>query len=95
MTPALLENALPPSTVDTLFEDVAERQYTRDLLFSDVVNLMSAVVCRNRPSIHAASKKNADALGVTRRAVSKKIDRVELGISAALVATPPQPWGRS
>jgi DDE family transposase len=85
MTQALLENALPPSTVDTLFENVAERQYTRDLLFSDVVNLMGTVVCRIRPSINAASKKNAEALGVTRKAVSKKIDRVELGISAALV----------
>jgi Transposase DDE domain len=85
MTQALLENALPPSTVDALFEDVAERQYTRDLLFSDVVNLMGTVVCRIRPSINAAYKKNADALGVTRKAVYKKIDRVELGISAALV----------
>jgi IS4 transposase len=85
MTQALLENALPPSTVDTLFEDVAERQYTRDLLFSDVVNLMGTVVCRIRPSINAAYKKNAEALGVTRKAVYKKIDRVELGINAALV----------
>ncbi|HMB07039.1 MAG TPA: IS4 family transposase [Isosphaeraceae bacterium] len=85
MTQALLENALPPSTVDTLFEDVAERQYTRDLLFSDVVNLMGTVVCRIRPSINAAYKKNAEALGVTRKAVYKKIDRVELGIDAALV----------
>jgi IS4 transposase len=85
MTQAVLENALPPSTVETLFEDVAERQYTRDLLFSDVVNLMGTVVCRIRPSINAAYKKNAEALGVTRKAVSKKIDRVELGISATLV----------
>jgi IS4 transposase len=85
MTQALLENALPPSTVDTLFEDVAERQYTRDLFFSDVVDLMGTVVCRIRPSINAAYKKNAEALGVTRKAVYKKIDRVELGISAALV----------
>lgn len=85
MTQALLENALPPSTVDGLFEDVAQRQYTRDLLFSDVVNLMGTVVCRIRPSINAASKKHAQALGVTRKAVYEKIDRVELGISAALV----------
>jgi IS4 transposase len=85
MTQALLENALSPETVNTLFEDVAERQYTRDLLFSDVVNLMGTVVCRIRPSISAAYKKHKDALGVTRKAVYKKIDRVELGISAALV----------
>jgi DDE family transposase len=85
MTQALLENTLPPATVDALFEDVAERQYTRDLLFSDVVNLMGTVVCRIRPSISAAYKKSKEALGVTRKAVYKKIDRVELGISAALV----------
>src|SRR5512147_124963 len=85
MTQALLENALSPSTVNSLFEDVAERQYTRDLLFSDVVNLMGTVVCRIRPSINAAYKKHKEALGVTRKAVYKKIDRVERGISAALV----------
>lgn len=85
MTQALLENTLPPSTVDSLFEVTAERQYTRDLLFSDVVNLMGMVVCRIRPSINAAYKKIAEQLGVTRKAVYKKIDRVELGISVALV----------
>jgi hypothetical protein len=85
MTQALLENALSPSAVDRLFEDVAERQYTRDLLFSDVVSLMGTVVCRIRPSINAAYKKHQQALGVTRQAVYKKIDRVELGVSAALV----------
>ena len=45
MTQAILENALPPATIDQLFEDHADRQYQRDLLFSDVVNLMSLVVC--------------------------------------------------
>ena len=85
MTQALLENALSPSTVNSLFEDVAERQYTRDLLFSDVVNLMGPVVCRIRPSINAASTKHQEARGVTRTAVYQKIDRVDLGVRAALV----------
>jgi hypothetical protein len=85
MTQALLENALPPSTVDSLFETTAERQDTRDLLFSDLVNLMGMVVCRIRPSINAAYQKIAEPLGVTRKAVSKKIDRIELGIRVALV----------
>lgn len=85
MTQAILENALPPATVDELFEDHAEFQYTRKLLFSDVVDLMSVVVCNIRPSINSAFKKMAPALGVTRKAVYDKIDRVETGISAALV----------
>jgi IS4 transposase len=71
--------------VDALFERHADLQYTRDLLFSDVVQLMSLVVCRIRPSINSAFKKMAPVLGVTKKAVYDKIDRVETGTSAALV----------
>ena len=85
MTQAILENALPPATVDELFEDYAYSQYTRKLLFSDVVNLMSMVVCSIRPSINSAFKKLAPTLGVTRKAVYDKINRVETTTSAALV----------
>jgi IS4 transposase len=85
MARAALENALPPSVVDALFEDVAEKQYTRTLLFSDVVNLMGMVVCRISPSINAAYKKHAETLGVTRKAVYNKINGLEPAIGAALV----------
>lgn len=85
MARAALENALPPSAIDALFGDVAERQYTRDLLFSDVVGLMGMVVCKVRPSINAAYKKHAEALGVTRQAVYGKINGMEPAVGAALV----------
>jgi IS4 transposase len=85
MAQALVENALPPSVVDSLFERHSQLQYTRDLLFSDVVSLMSLVVCRIRPSINAAFNKMADTLTVTKKAVYDKIDRVETSTSAALV----------
>src|SRR3954470_21247820 len=85
MVRATLENALNPRALDQLFEDTAERQYTRTLLFSSVVDLMSLVVCRIRPSIHAAYQKLAPTLGVTRKAVYDKLDRLEPGIGAALV----------
>src|SRR5262249_1655738 len=82
MARAALENALPPSAGDALFEDVAERQYTRALLFSDVVDLMATVVCKVRPSINAAYKKHAEALGVTRKAVYNKINGMEPAVGA-------------
>lgn len=85
MARAVLENALAPTAVDALFEGVAERQYTRELLFSDVVDLMAMVVCKIRPSINAAYKKHAQALGVTRQAVYDKINRTEPSVGAALV----------
>jgi hypothetical protein len=73
MTQAILEDALPPSIVDRLFEDHAELQYTRKRLFSDVVDLRSAVVCGIRPTIHSAFKKVAPTLGVTKKAVSDQM----------------------
>lgn len=85
MVQTLLENTLPPTTVDALFARHAQWQYTRNLLFSDVVHLMSLVVCGIRPSINSAFKKMAPLLGVTRKAVYDKIDRVETDTSAALV----------
>src|SRR4051794_307160 len=83
MARAALENALPPSAIDALFEDVAERQYTRTLLFSDVVDLMAMVVCKVRPSINAAYKKHAEALGVTRRPFYTGIRGVARAVGAA------------
>ncbi len=46
---------------------------------------MSMVVCSIRPSINSAFKKLAPTLGVTRKAVYDKINRVETTTSAALV----------
>jgi Transposase DDE domain len=85
MVRATLENALNPRAPDQLVEATAQRQYTRTLLFSSIVDLMSTVVCRIRPSINAAYQTHAPVLGVTRKAVYDKLDRLEPGIAAALV----------
>jgi IS4 transposase len=85
MARAALEHALAPRAIDALFEDVAQRQYTRTLLFSTVVDLMGTVVCNVRPAIHAAFQANAESIGASLRAVYDKIDRTEPGLSAELV----------
>jgi IS4 transposase len=85
MARAALEHALDPTAIDALFEEVAQRQYTRTLLFSTVVDLMGTVVCNVRPAIHAAFQANAESIGVSLRAVYDKIDRTEPGLSAELV----------
>lgn len=84
MARAAFEHALPADAVDDLFDEHAERQYTRDLLFSQVVDLMALVVCKVRPSLNAAIKKRTD-LTVTRKAVYAKIGRTEPGLGTALV----------
>src|SRR5512143_2959310 len=85
MARAALEHALSPRAIDALFEAVAERQYTRKLLFSTVVDLMGTVVCNIRPALHAAFQADAEAIGVSLRAVYGKVDRTEPGLPAELV----------
>src|SRR4051812_6069640 len=85
MARAALEHALDPAAIDALFEEVAERQYTRTLLFSTVVDLMGTAVCNVRPAIHAAFQADAESIAVSLRAVYDKIDRTEPGVSAELV----------
>jgi IS4 transposase len=85
MAQGIMENALNPRILDQLFEDVAQKQYTNKLLFSTVVDLMSVVVCRIRPSIHAAFQARAETVGATIDAVYDKLDGAEIAVSAELV----------
>jgi hypothetical protein len=54
MVRGLLEKALCPQILDELFERSAKTQYTRELLFSTVVNKIRLVVCGVHPSVYAA-----------------------------------------
>src|SRR3954454_2433565 len=87
MAQGVMENALNPQILDQLFEDVAQKQFTHKILFSTIVDLMSAVVCRIRPSIHAAFQARAETVGATIDAVYDKLDGTETAVSAALVQT--------
>src|SRR4051812_4825716 len=85
MARAALEHALSPQAIDALFDRTAERQYTRTLLFSSVVDLMGSVVAKIQPAVNAAYRAKAEALGVSLRAVYDKLERLEPGLSAELV----------
>jgi IS4 transposase len=85
MARGVMENALNPKLVDELFEEVADKQYTKRLLFSSIVDLMSLVVCRIQPAVHAAYQAHAETIDATVQAVYGKLDRTEPATSAALV----------
>src|SRR4051812_45868559 len=85
MAQGVMANAMNPQVLDQLFEEVARKQFTNKLLFSTVVDLMSVVVCRIRPSIHAAFQARAETVGATIDAVYDKLDGTETAVSAALV----------
>ncbi len=85
MVRGLLEKVLCPQRLDELFECSAKTQYTRELLFSTLVNLMSLVVCGIHPSIHAAHQALAEEIGVSVTSVYNKLNGVEPTVSAELV----------
>jgi hypothetical protein len=83
MARAAMENVLAPDRLDAIFARTAVRQRPSELLFSTVADLMSLVVCRIRPSMHAAFQTRD--LGVTIKALYDKVKRVEPTVSQALV----------
>lgn len=85
MLRGILENVLAPQRLNSIFESVAEKQYTRELTFAMVVELMSRVVTRVHPSPHAAYREREAELPVGERAVYDKINGVEPRVSAELV----------
>lgn len=85
MIRATLENLLRPERLDQIFADDAERQYEKCLLFSQTVSVMSAVATRTHQSVHAAYLAVKDELGVSSTALYGKLNRLEPGVSAALV----------
>lgn len=85
MARAVLERALSESVIDQLFDHTAQRQYTRKLMFSSVVDLMGLVVCRVRASLHAAYQATPESLEGSLRSLYEKIAGMETGVSEALV----------
>jgi hypothetical protein len=86
MVRAALEYALDPKALDALFRATAEQQHEKTLLFSSIVDLMSLVVARVQPSLHAAYQAVSDTLSVSLTSIYNKINGTEPSVSAALVA---------
>ena len=80
-----LERVLGAEALDAWYEETAQKQYTRTLLFSSVYDLMSQVVFSMKPSIHAAYQGRKEAVGASTVAVYSKLQGIEIGTSAALV----------
>jgi IS4 transposase len=85
MVRATLENAFAAPALDRLFVCTAEQQYTRTLLFSTVVELMTTVVLRQEKSLHAAFQQRRQQLAVGISSLYEKLARMERGVSEALV----------
>ena len=85
MVRAIMERIFAPQPLNDLFERSADKQYTKDLLFSTVVGLMSLVVSGIHPSVGAAYKALEKVVGVSRPAFYAKLNGMEPQISQSLV----------
>jgi hypothetical protein len=85
MTRALLENALQPAPLDELFERLAAKQYTRELLFSTVVETMALVACRIYKSPRAVYTEHPDWFPVSLKCLYEKLQGIELPVMREMV----------
>ena len=85
MVRSLLERLLNPTQLDEWFEQTAESQYTRELLFSSVFGLMLEVVCKVRPSVNRAYDAHVAEIPVSLASVYNKLNGIETHTSAELV----------
>jgi IS4 transposase len=85
MVRGTLERVLGADPLDLWYERTAQKQYTRDLLFSTVYDLMSQVVFRIQPSVHAAYRAQEAQVGTSVVSVYNKLREIETHTSAELV----------
>jgi hypothetical protein len=85
MMRGIVEYAFDANRLDKIFEETAQVQYTRELRFSTVADLMAEVVFNISPSIGAAYQANIGEMTVSRKSVYNKLNGIETQISAALV----------
>jgi hypothetical protein len=85
MARGMMERVLNPERLDELFDQTAEVQYTRNLLFSSVFNIMSRVVCGHHRSVNDSFLASKEEIGVSITSVYNKLQGIETRTSAELV----------
>ena len=80
----IMERALDPEELDRVFESTATRQYTRELLFSSLVELIAVVVCRMKPSVRRAYL-DSSGIAASLTAVYEKLKGTEPAVCRGLV----------
>ncbi len=81
----LLERCFAAERLDALFAQYAQTQYTREVTFATVCDLMLSVVLKIHPSVHAAYQHRTEPLGITVSALYEKLKNTELMVSSGLL----------
>jgi hypothetical protein len=86
MTRVLLENLVGADRLDAIFRDVAQQQYTHQLLFSTCAELLTEVTLFGCSSVNAAYLRNQETIPVSVVSIYEKLKRVEPVVCEALVS---------
>jgi hypothetical protein len=85
MARGTMERILNPDQLDEWFDKTAQKQYTRELLFSSVFDIMSQVVLNSHHSVNAAYQASEKDIAVSVTSVYNKLNGIEDNTSAELV----------
>jgi IS4 transposase len=85
MVNATIERVFEPAELDQVFQNHAVLGYSKELAFSQCVQIMSAVVFKESPSVGAYYQAHPDEIPVTRQAVYDKLKHLEPQVPAALL----------
>lgn len=85
MIRATLEHLFRDARVDQIFEEARQRQYCKQLYFSEVVAVMLSVATRVNKSVHVAYHDSKETLGVSSVALYAKLNHIEPNTATMLV----------
>ncbi len=85
MARATLSHVLNAERMDSLFKRNCVKQKCGELLFSTVIDLMSLVALKIKPSVNAAYKHRLKTINVSVAAIYDKLQGIEISVSRALV----------
>jgi hypothetical protein len=85
MVRGTVERIFDPAVLNGVFENHTVLGYTKELTFSQCVQIMSAVVFNTTPSVGAYCKTHRDEISVSRQSVYDKLKHLEPQVSAGLV----------
>jgi Transposase DDE domain len=88
MTRIALDWMIEASSIDPILDEVAQGQYSREFLLGHFVEVMADVACGFRPSPRAAFLKRQFDRIASLSAFYRKLGRMELAVSTALVREP-------
>jgi hypothetical protein len=85
MARGMMERVLNPDQLNEWFMETADQQYTKELLFSTIFDIMVQVVSGSHPSVHAAYQASKEDISVSITSVYNKLNGIETNTSAELV----------